>query len=188
VRLNGKKEKGKKREMAPNYANTKIYEIVIPGTNLSYIGHTTQALSKRANKHKEDMVHRGEGMPHRLFLAFGMTKKDIVCNLVSSHVCTNVDEARMHERAEIKRRGGDCINVSTPGRTKPEYDKDRYAENKDKMNETSRQYHLDHREEIRAKNRERVKCPYCCKELSRGKLGRHVKQACKGAPNDFVSQ
>jgi hypothetical protein len=183
-----------------NYANTKIYEIRIPGTDLVYIGHTTKKyLSDRQSVHRCDMVRQPNKMPYRLFLAFGMSAADIVLSLVSTHVCDNVDEAKDCERAEIKRRGHNCVNMTMPGRTKKMYYTDNkdivnakckayHEEHKEVINTRTRKYHEEHKQEIAAKRSIKIPCEHCGRMLAGYCMNRHIKKHCKGAPNDFVSQ
>ena len=49
-------------------------------------------------------------------------------------------------------------------------------ENPEKEAERRRKYYLKKGEDIKARDRERVECPFCGKELARGFLSRHIKK------------
>ncbi len=117
-----------------NYNNGKIYSIRSRSRpDLIYIGSTTQALSKRLGKHKNEMR-----CSSKQIILLG----DAYIELIENYPCLNVEELRRRE-GEIQRLT-DCVNRYIAGRTRPEY----YKENTNKVKEQNKEYYHDHRERV----------------------------------------
>ena len=53
--------------------------------------------------------------------------------------------------------------------------KEYYEQNKDKLKEEMKEYYEKNKDKIKEKAKQKVKCPECNKELTKGNLTRHIK-------------
>ena len=64
--------------------------------------------------------------------------------------------------------------------------KERYEQNKNKYNQKKKEWYEKNKDKIKEYNQQRkqkVKCPYCNKEMTKGCLPRHIKYSCKHKQN-----
>ena len=112
----------------PNYANSKLYKIWSPSTELVYYGSTTQNLTARIRGHRNKYAtwERDKGQDFVSSYAI-LEFKDYKIELVKLCPCKNREELHKEEGALI--RSNDCVNMLMPGRTREEWVK----LNKDKL-------------------------------------------------------
>jgi hypothetical protein len=97
-----------------------------------------------------------------------MTSFDIIKDgdyyiiLLESYPCNSKDELRMCEQKHID--SCECVNKQNA-----------FTSEEERL-EQMRQYREKNRDEINAKARERVCCPNCQKEMSKGSLANHKKR------------
>jgi hypothetical protein len=186
-----------------DYANGKIYKLVSNMTEAIYIGSTTQPLAKRKHCHKASYNRwiNGKGVfisSCELFKLGGTI--DII--LIEEFACKSKMELERRERYHIERT--DCVNKCIPVQTHEErlkyekeyraanreaileykkvyrganreaileYQKEYYELNRDAISE----YYEANKEKILDRQKERVNCPHCQKEMNRNSLSRHIK-------------
>lgn len=117
----------------PNYQDGKIYKLV--GYGLTYIGSTTQPLSKRKVQHKS-AKHYNAACRSCLLFAHG---DDVDIVLLEKYPCADKEELNARERHWIETT--ECVNKTIPGRTDKEY----------------RDAHKDHYKQWRTNNKEVLK-------------------------------
>ena len=145
-----------------NYQNGKIYKMEDVGGNMCYIGSTTKDfLSKRMSEHRSKYRYWKSDPKNSKFTVFdifdtyGIENCRIV--LIELLPCDSKDE--LHARESHYIRTVECVNKIIPNRTKAEYSKKRYKENKVK---------------IQAKQAAVVECE-CGKTFTRAHKRRHIK-------------
>ena len=121
----------------------KIYRIVDNTNSNVYIGQTTQLLNQRLREHKKSQKCRS---------------RDIIKN--GDYRIELIEETDDKSRERWWIENTDCINITTPGRTREEWRED----NKDKIKEYRREYYQDNKDhqaesqkEYREKNKEKTK-------------------------------
>ena len=67
-----------------------------------------------------------------------------------------------------------------------EYNYKYRQEHKDEMKKSKSKYYQEHKDKYSQKNKQKVSCPYCDKELSKSYLTRHIKKSCKGQNHSSV--
>ena len=159
----------------PNYKNGKIYKLVCDETNLTYIGSTTQSLSKRFNEHKSDKKK------NRLKTISNMIEPKIY--LIEDYPCERKEQLNMRERYFIENM--ECINKNIPCRTFKEHYLDNkekickktneyYWNNKEKHNELTRKNYEKNKEKISERQKEKITCE-CGEIICRGSKSKHIK-------------
>jgi len=128
----------------PDYEQAKIYKLWSPQGQEIYIGSTTQSLAVRKAKHK----HRLDCCSKILFEKYD----DVRIELIEEFPCKNKMELNRRE-GEIM-RNNNCVNRCIAGRTKAEYDKEYYQDNKKKKKEYLKEYRENNKELIREKKKE----------------------------------
>jgi len=111
----------------------------------------------------------------------------------------NIDEYDLVERERWYIENKVCVNQVVPHRTKAEYyqdnkekiakhSKEHYQDNKEKVTKHNKEYYQDNKEKFakhnkeyyQNKNKQKVRCPHCDKEMNKFSLIKHIKQSCKG--------
>lgn len=129
-----------------DYKNSKIYRIVCNETGETYIGSTTQPLTKRLSKHKENFKYFLQGKYSANLASFPIIERgnyDIV--LIEEFPCENKSQLHARERYYIETCI--CVNKNIPSRTKQEY----YIDNKDVILEKRHKYNIEKKEQITEK-------------------------------------
>tara|TARA_R110000803_G_C11855065_1_gene306391 strand:- start:115 stop:576 length:462 start_codon:yes stop_codon:yes gene_type:complete len=113
-----------------------------------YIGRTTRTLNQRLREHKNDYKTRVRTCRSRDIIKNGDYRIELI----------EETDDKSRERWWIENT--DCVNISTPGRTREEWRED----NKDKIKEYRREYYQDNKDhqaesqkEYREKNKEKTK-------------------------------
>ena len=160
--------------MENKYQNGKIYKVVDNGYNKTYYGSTIEQLCKRIGKHRGHYKEYKKGNEHRVtvydvFDEFGVENCKI--ELVELYPCSSITELRRREGEVI--RDNECVNKIIAGRTNKEWIQDNiervrelnrnhrmrhhdkyiergrrlYTENREKILEEKKTYHIKHREQ-----------------------------------------
>ena len=114
-----------------------------------YVGSTTQPLSKRMAKHREDA--KRENKMHRAFYSkvneIGI--EHFYIELIEECPCETLEQLRKREGHYIREMG--TLNHQIAGRTKHEYNHEYYDENKDKLSEKNKEYYEANKEKLNEK-------------------------------------
>ncbi len=159
----------------PNYQNGKIYKLVCDETNLTYIGSTTQSLSKRLCEHNYDLKK------NRLKTISNMIEPKIY--LVEDYPCERKEQLNMRERHFIENM--ECINKNKPCRTIKEHyldnkekickrTKEHYKNNKEKHNELTRKNYEKNKDKVLERQNQKITCE-CGEIIRRGYKSKHIK-------------
>ena len=142
----------------PNYTQGKIYKLT--AGDLTYYGSTVKTLNDRFSHHKNEAKNNKSKSSQKLF----ETGKEVKIELIEDYPCKSKKELINREGYYI--RNFDCVNKEIPGRTKQEYKKQYYKDNKDerikqwrednrdKIKEKHKQYYNDNKDEILEKNKQ----------------------------------
>ena len=136
-----------------NYEYGKIYKITSKSSNLVYYGSTAlYYLSKRLGKHigQYKCYIKGKG---NYCSSFELLKQeDYNIQLIKNFPCNNKTQLEKEESHFIK--NNICVNKAIPGRTKQEYAKEYYENNKSKIKEKDKEYYEANKSKIREKQKE----------------------------------
>lgn len=138
-----------------NYQNGKIYTIRNQNDpSLIYVGSTSNTLSQRLNSHKQQSKCKYQ-IP---FYQQIEDWSDWYIELYENYPCNNKEELNKREGEIIRQIG--TLNKVIAGRTQ----KERYVEDKERINQVQREYREKNRERLREgyrkfreKHRERLK-------------------------------
>ena len=129
----------------PNYAKSKIYQIISPNYPVPYIGSTTLPLCNRMSTHRSHAKNKYKG--------FGGLTSSVVINagdayieLIEEFPCENREQLSKREGEIIRER--DCVNHRIPGRPFSEYARENYHDNIERERERSKQYYQNNKEAI----------------------------------------
>ena len=132
-----------------SYDNGRIYCIRNSVSDDIYVGSTTQPLSKRFQKHKENINNKRDGnmLIYQKMREIG--KQHFYIELYEEYPCENIEQLRKRE-GEIIRELKPSLNKRIEDRTIQEWKQD----NKQKIQEYHRQYQIEHKEELADKNKQ----------------------------------
>ena len=186
-----------------DYSKGKIYKIepiVEHEPNEIYIGSTTKEyLSQRMATHKGDYIRwknnkRGKVMVFDLFDKYEFCNCEII--LLENYIASSKDDLLSREKYFIQSIG--CLNKYIPGRTLEEYktenkdalnekerqrnrtservayQKERYDKIKEKKLEQSRKRYQEKKEQILARQKEKIICICGC-TVTRNEISQHKK-------------
>jgi hypothetical protein len=145
-----------------DYSKGKIYKIV--SGDLTYYGSTCSSLRQRLSNHKQS-YEKGNPISSQILFETGYEVKII---LVEYFPCANKMELTARERCWIE--NNDCVNKQIPTRTMKEW----RETNRDKLLEQMRQYREAHKEELAAKQAEKIVCE-CGAVSIKSNILRHKK-------------
>ena len=177
------------------YQRGKVYAIICRKTERRYIGSTCEpTIAKRLAKHVSDFKCWKKGM--RRCMSYDIIKDgDYHIVLLELYPCNSRDELRMCEQKHID--SCECVNKVKAFRNEEELaeykkqyqeqnrgkiseqHKNKYQQNRDEINKRQKQYREQNRDEIIAKRREKICCPNCQKEITKGNLSKHKKRCVK---------
>jgi hypothetical protein len=179
--------------MESKYQNGKIYKIVCNESGKIYIGSTTQSLNTRLIHHKSDYKRYLQGKTNYFTSYQILENNNYHIELICDYPCSCKKELQTMEAKYI--REIDCVNKYIPCRTKKEYGKQRYEQNKDKTKEYreqnkdkkkeyDKQYYEQNREKIKEykkqykeQNKEKIKeYKKQYREQNKDKIREHNKQ------------
>lgn len=126
----------------------KIYIIKSNQTDNIYIGSTTSSLSQRLSKHKSSYKRYIAGK--RGFVSsFDIIKfEDAIIELLEDFECQTKEQLTRRE-GELIKENNICVNKRVEGRTRKEYNKEHYQDNKEQIREQKKQYYQDNKEKIK---------------------------------------
>ena len=127
-----------------DYKLTKMYMLISPHTNLVYVGHTTQDLSKRHYEHKQ----KSNKCNSKQIIDFGDSKIILICK----YPCNDAEEARQEEQRHIDLNKENCVNCMRAYNSieyNKECQKQYYIENADKFKEQAKQYNIENADKIK---------------------------------------
>jgi hypothetical protein len=99
-----------------DYQNGKIYEIVDKTNGKRYIGSTTQSLSKRLAKHREDYDRYLKKKQHYISSFEILKNNNYDIFLLEKYPCNSKEE--LHRKEGEYQRKLECVNMLIAGRTK----------------------------------------------------------------------
>lgn len=133
-----------------SYANGKIYIIRNTENNKVYIGSTTQPLCKRMVGHR--CSARDEKKQHfPLYVAFNEVGVDrFYIELVEDYPCENIEQLLAREGHFIREFNTHIngYNKQFTGRSREEYNKVYYEQNKDKIKQSDKEYYEQNKDKI----------------------------------------
>ena len=148
-------------ESSRKYENGKIYCIRNWVDDEIYVGHTTQSLSKRLQKHRSDCKNKSCNYPlYQKMRELGM--EQFYIELLQKCPCDDIDELRSCEGDWTRKMG--TLNRQIAGRTQQQYNLDtaerrqEYIKQYQKENkERKKEYDKNYRKEKKLKNPEQGK-------------------------------
>jgi len=130
-----------------------IYSLTCCNPSLVYYGSTTRQLNERLSKHKYDFKNN-KSVSSKILFEWG----NIKINMLEQIEYENRQELRDREAYYIKNL--ECVNKKIPNRTKKEYSKKYYSDNKGKIKEEQQKYYSDNKEKIKKyklENKDKIK-------------------------------
>ena len=182
-----------------DYSKAKIYKVLNDVDDDVYIGATCQALSMRMVGHRKARTST-KHKNYKLYRKMNEIEVEhFYIELIKETPCDNKEQLRAIEGEYIRKYG--TLNSRIEDRTKEEWNekyketkkeqsKIRYVENREeilekqknerlenpeKKREISRKSYQTNKEKRLAKNKERIECVICGKELSRDYMRKHIK-------------
>ena len=148
-------------ESSRNYENGKIYSIRNFVNDKVYVGSTTQALSKRMQKHRSDAKRRVKGNCKLYQTMIELGIENFYIELIEYHSCHSKEELFKKEGEWIRKIG--TLNGQIQGRTpeqyrsdtvenKKEYDKEYHKNNKEKRSEQAKDRYEGKKDYIKQKS------------------------------------
>ena len=139
----------------PDYSKGKIYKLVSNQTTDVYYGSTCQPLCVRMGGHRSDFK-RGQQITAKKLLQFN----DCQIILIEKFPCDSKEELLSRERFYIE--NNKCVNKYIPMGTvtewkenHPEYTKEYYSANKEKIMNRSKEYYHTNKDGISEKRKEK---------------------------------
>ena len=183
-----------------NYQNGKIYCIRNYVDDDCYIGHTTQTLKRRFQKHKDNSKIEKVNQRKLYVKMTEMGLEHFYIEEMEKYPCNSLEELEARERHYILERQP-VLNVQIPQKTMEEWKQDRKEhlkeyerqrhqnnprkeykpqyreEKKDELNEYNRQYRANNPElfkKYQEQSKKKNDCE-CGTTVSRGSLSRHIQ-------------
>jgi hypothetical protein len=128
----------------------RVYKITSEKAGLVYIGSTIQTLGERWSGHKCDFKRWLAGKSGRCLSFKILEIDDAKMELIEE--LEVADENELRQREGHYQRTMECVNKFIAGRSRKEYLKQYYDENREQMHAYSRKYYDKHKEEINAKH------------------------------------
>ena len=159
-----------------------IYGLVDKEGQVYYVGHTKD-IKDRVRCHKKD--YKNENRNHYNYPVYKHIRdNNLEINYVILEEKINEEDKRKKEREWYQKYDNLC-NVDTPNRSKKEYQKEYYEENKEtikeyrennkeKISEYNKEYREKNKETIKANKNQLWTCEICNKQLH-GHRSRHLK-------------
>ena len=124
----------------PDYNNGKIYKIIDNTNDNIYIGSTCEKLIRRLQKHKYSYkCYFNPNVKQGYMRSFDIIKNgDFKIVLIEEYPCENKEKLLSREQYWIDYLN--CINHNNPIHNKKEYFKKYSEENRDRLNELSREW------------------------------------------------
>lgn len=147
--------------LTTKYKSGKVYAIKSPNTDKMYIGSTYQALCKRMAVHRDNWKN-GKNVSSKIILEAG----DAYAELIELYPCETREQLVKKEGEHIKANRDKAVNKRIAGRTSQEwyqhnsinnrdaflqYQRDYYNANKDIVKIKRKNYYLQNRERVIAR-------------------------------------
>jgi len=169
-----------------NYKNGKIYKIVSDNTDKIYIGSTTQKyLSTRLSTHVSHFKDANRKQSEKCLSHKILEAGNYRIILIESYPCESKDELRAREQYHIELNKDHVVNnqrahlsntkditVSCKDDEK-EYNRQRYANNKNSFSQAARAYYQKNKEACKARSSKLWHCDICDKGF-KGHRARHL--------------
>jgi group I intron endonuclease len=164
--------------MSQDFSKAKIYKITNDFNDDVYVGSTCDTLIKRFSSHKNNSKKecKKNYLLYRLTNEIGFERFRI--DLIEDYPCEDKQTLRFREGYWIRQIG--TLNKKIEGRTKQEYNKEYYDENKEKKKKYYKEYYDENKECILKK----TTCDCGC-ILRKADLNRHRKSK---KHNDLICQ
>lgn len=148
----------------PDYSQGKIYCIRSHQTDKIYIGSTCQPLSKRLSDHRTTYKKYKKGK-HNYMSSYDILQfEDYYIELLREYPCKCKAKLEKKEGKYIRKfiKKGICVNKRVAGRTRKEYNKQYYENNKDtnKYKDYIKKYYEDNKDKFkqyREDNKDKIK-------------------------------
>jgi len=137
--------------MPVDYNLGRIYKLESYQTEDIYIGSTCQPLCERLAQHKRHYKSFQNGKSKYYTASDILKYDDVYITLIEYFPCNSKEELEAREGYYIRQMN--CVNKRIEGRTKKEYDKEWYENNKEKHSNNMKEWHQKNRE----KNIKRMK-------------------------------
>ena len=126
----------------PKYANGKIYALRSFQTDNIYIGSTTQPLTSRLWKHRNNFKSWEKGTFDYITSYEILKFDDCYIELICDFPCETKEQLHKKEGETIREMN--CVNKLIAGRTDSEY----YQDNRKHLLEQKREYNIENKEQI----------------------------------------
>ena len=147
-----------------DYSKAKIYQIINDVSDDIYIGSTCQPLSKRMAEHRTSMRSKRDSHIKRYQKMEEIGVEHFIIELIEETPCENIEQLRAIEGKYIRKLG--TKNSQVAGRTSSDFCKEfkeRYypqkkiykENNRERINEKSKDYYKEKKETICENNRQR---------------------------------
>tara|TARA_R110002012_G_scaffold15084_4_gene61022 strand:+ start:1062 stop:1529 length:468 start_codon:yes stop_codon:yes gene_type:complete len=147
----------------------KIYKLINETTKEQYIGSSQQKyLSNRLAQHKTDAKRNKNSTCSKWFIA----NNKISIHLIETIEFETIEELRMRERYHIE--NNDCVNINIPTRTKKEYRNTKECKLIEHLGHIK--YRKNNLEKIHSKVKQKIKCSYCDKLITKYNMKRHINK------------
>jgi hypothetical protein len=140
-----------------DYSKNVIYKLVCNDLNIlgCYVGHTTD-FTRRKQRHKSDCnSEKGEKYNFKVYKTIrengGWDNYSMI--EVEKYPCRDENEATSKEREWFERLNSN-LNTQHPNRSRQEYKRQHYIDNREESLIKMRQYNKDHKEEILIQQRQ----------------------------------
>ena len=130
----------------------RVYKITSEKAGLVYIGSTIQTLGDRFSKHKNDMKRWNDGDIGKWASFQVLECEDAKMELIEELEVADKDELR--QREGHYHRTMECVNKLIAGRSRKEYLKQYYDENKEHKKAQSKQYYDENKEHKKAQSKQ----------------------------------
>jgi hypothetical protein len=146
--------KAPKKQIAKpkSYKNGKIYTIRSYKTDMFYIGSTTQSLSKRLSKHKQDFLRYKKGKYKSKLSSFQIIELD-------DAYIELLEECPSNSKLELEKREGElirlhkdsCVNINMSGiswKTNKKYQGEYREKNREKYNKAASKFYQANKDKV----------------------------------------
>lgn len=168
----------------PDYSKGKIYKIWSPSTGLTYIGSTTQSLSKRMGQHRISFRQYKKGKYGYTTSFKVLQKEDHRIDLIETCSCSSKEELNKLEGQWIQKT--ECVNKMIAGRSSAQYRKDNHSviiqkkreyfkENIDDIRQRAREWYKSNSEKVLTQIKKDICVCECGTKLRRHEIARHRK-------------
>lgn len=153
----------------PNYLNGKIYKIISENTEKIYIGSTVKKLSCRFSDHKRNPLHK-ISCASNIIIECGEARIE----LIEEYPCESKKDLLLREQYWMDHFSDLCVNKQRAIVDKKLANKEWRENNKEYLKEKYKDYYQLHKGETLKRNRERIECDLCGKNIAYSTLKTHM--------------